>query len=102
MIKLNIDIPYAIDRFLIRNNAQLMQDCFFDDSGAILKRFGTTVYFDLTSISADYTDKEVDLYWFEKRQTIIAVCNGDIFEFSTLTGTYTKIGTGLLQADKRT
>ena len=100
MIKLNIDVPYrSIDEFAIRDNAFSMQDCFFDDSGAILKRFGTSVYFDLTTVDSNYSDKEVYLYWFQERQTIIAVCNGDIFEYSTLSGTYSKIGSSLLQVD---
>jgi len=97
MQKLNLDIPYrSIDPYTIRDNCYLVQDCYMDESGAFRKRFGTELYFDFTTISSTYATYTPYGYWFQERQEAIVVIGGDIFSFSTLSGTYSKIGSSLL------
>jgi len=97
LIKRQINIPYrSIDKYAITNASYLMQDCFMDESGAIRGRFGSEEYFDLSTISSAYASKTPYHYWFQELQEFIVVINGDIYSFTTIGGTYSKIGTGLL------
>ena len=97
IINLKLDKPYRnIDQSTLTNNLYLLQDVYRDEAGAIHKRPGLLEYVDLgTSASID------GLFWWDFHEVYIVISGGNVYKVSDSNGTFTQIGTGIMQLANR-